>query len=270
MILNNDNYFSFEANKEYISVSQYKAFTGTFAVPMCEAKANAELEGKWVREKSTALLVGSYVDSYFEGGLEQFKKDNPEIFKRDGSLKMDYQRAEEIIKRIERDAVFSKYMSGEKQVIMTCDDLFGYGDKWKIKMDSYHPGRCIVDLKVMSNLRERKYHREINGYTTFVEEWGYDIQGAIYQEVVYRNTGKRLPFYIACVSKEKEPDIEVIWIPNDILEARLEEIRERVPNVLAIKRGDAVPMRCENCDYCRHTKVLKKPIHFAELMGELD
>ena len=270
MYLNNDNYFSQEANKEYLSVSQYKAFTGTWATPMCEARAKAELDGKWKREKTTALLVGSYVDSYFEGTLEKFKQDNPEIFKRDGKLKMDYLRAEDVINRIERDNLFKTYLSGEKQVIMTHDNLFGFNDKWKIKMDSYFPGKCIVDLKVMNNLRERKYHREINGYTTFVEEWGYDIQGAIYQEVVYRNTGKRLPFFIAAASKEKEPDIEIIWIPDEILEARLEEVKENVQNVLAVKRGEAVPMRCENCDYCRHTKVLKKAIHFSELMGELD
>lgn len=270
MKLTSSNYFSEEANREYLSVSQYKSFTGTFANQRCEAKAMAELQGKWTREKTTALLVGSYVDAYFEGTLEQFKLENPSIFKRDGSLKMDYLRAEDVINRIERDNLFKTYLSGEKQVIMTHDNLFGFNDKWKIKMDSYFPGKCIVDLKVMSNLRERKYHREINGYTTFVEEWGYDIQGAIYQEVVYRNTGKRLPFFIAAASKEKEPDIEIIWIPDEILEARLEEVKENVQNVLAVKRGEAVPMRCENCDYCRHTKVLKKAIHFSELMGELD
>ena len=270
MTLNNANYFSQEANKEYLSVSQYKAFTGTWATPMCEAKAKAELEGKWTTEKTTALLVGSYVDSYFEGTLEQFKAENPSIFKRDGNLKMDYLRAEDVIKRIERDELFMKYLSGQKQVIMTHDNLFGFGDKWKIKMDSYTPGKGIVDLKVMNNIRELKHHREINGYTTFVEEWGYDIQGAIYQEIVYRNTGKRLPFYIAAASKEKEPDIEILWIDNETLKARLEEIKENVENVLIVKRGEAVPIRCGNCDYCRHTKVLKKPIHFTELMGELD
>ena len=270
MTLNNDNYFSQDANREYLSVSQYKAFTGTFASQMCEAKAMAELSGEWTREKTTALLVGSYVDAYFEGTLEQFKAENPSIFKRDGNLKMDYLKAEEVIKRIERDNLFKTYLSGQKQVIMTHHNLFGFNDKWKIKMDSYFPGKCIVDLKVMNNLRERKYHREINGYTTFVEEWGYDIQGAIYQEVVYRNTGERLPFFIAAASKEKEPDIEIIWIPNEILKIKLEEIKENVQNVLTVKSGKAVPIRCETCDYCRHTKVLKKPIHFTELMGELD
>ncbi|MFQ9895041.1 MAG: PD-(D/E)XK nuclease-like domain-containing protein [Lachnospira sp.] len=37
------------------------------------------------------MLVGSYVDSYFEGSLEQFKKENKEIFTQKGDLKSDYQ-----------------------------------------------------------------------------------------------------------------------------------------------------------------------------------
>ena len=51
-----------------------------------------------------------------------------------------------IIARIERDEYFMKYMSGQKQVIMT-GELFGA--KWKIKIDSYIPDVAIVDLKVM-------------------------------------------------------------------------------------------------------------------------
>ena len=94
MILTNDNYFSIEASKEYFSVSQYKSFME------CEAKAMAEIRGEWKQKKTTALLVGSYVDAYFEGTLDTFKLENPEIFKKDWTLKADYVQADEIIKRI--------------------------------------------------------------------------------------------------------------------------------------------------------------------------
>ena len=56
MILTNDNYYSPEANWEYMSVSQYKQFL------KCEAAAMAQLKGEWSQPKTTALLVGSYVD----------------------------------------------------------------------------------------------------------------------------------------------------------------------------------------------------------------
>ncbi len=75
------------------------------------------------------------------------------IFKKDGGLKADYVKANEIIARIERDKYFMRYMSGQKQVIMT-GELFGA--KWKIKIDSYIPDAAIVDLKVMASITDLK------------------------------------------------------------------------------------------------------------------
>ena len=254
-----------------MSVSQYKNWVGTLRESGCEARTVAELKGEWIREKTDALLMGSYLDAYFEGTLDKFKEQNPSIFnskiKGEPVLKKAYENINEVIKRIERDKFFMSTMSGQKQVIMTANM---FGCDWKIKMDSYLEGKAIVDLKYMKSLREKFYHRELNGTVSFIEEFGYDIQGAIYQEVVYRNTGKRLPFYLSAVSKDKEPDLEVIWIPDDILQQRLKEVEENMPSVLAVKNGQSKPQRCESCDYCRHTKVITKPIHFSELFGEID
>ena len=63
MILTEENYYSPEANKEYLSVSQYKDFCGTIGRLACEEQAMAKLEGKWEQERTVSLMVGSYVDS---------------------------------------------------------------------------------------------------------------------------------------------------------------------------------------------------------------
>ena len=185
MVLTAENYYSKEANKEYMSVSQYKDFAGTYGKMACEFSAIEKLEERWAQKKTTPLLVGSYVDSYFEGTVGEFKKETPEIFTQDGGLKAPYIQADKIIERMERDPLFMMYMSGKKQVIMTAE-LFG--TKWKIKIDSYAEGIAITDLKVVESITKPKWVRDI-GYLDFIRYWGYDIQGAIYQEVVYRNTG---------------------------------------------------------------------------------
>ena len=77
------------------------------------------------------------------------------MFKKDGNLKAEYVKANEMINRCERDALFMQYMSGKKQVIMTADM---FGAKWKIKIDSYHPGKCIVDLKTCQSITKEFYH----------------------------------------------------------------------------------------------------------------
>lgn len=265
MILTEENYYSPEANKEYLSVSQYKDFCGTIGRLACEEQAMAKLEGKWEQERTVSLMVGSYVDSYFEGTLHDFKEKNPEIFTKSGKLKSEYQKAEEIIDRIKRDTLFMWFMSGEKQRIFTSEM---FGGKWKVKLDSYLPGKCIVDLKIMKSLREAHYTKDY-GMMDFISYWGYDIQAAVYQEVVRLCTGERLPFYIAAASKEKEPDIEIIQVPQSQMDARLTEVSNNTRKILMIKNGTIDPLRCECCDWCKHTKVLTKAILPDELLGEV-
>jgi hypothetical protein len=263
MVLTAENYYSKEANKEYMSVSQYKDFAGTYGKMACEFSAVEKLEERWARKKTTPLLVGSYVDSYFEGTLEEFKKENPEIFTQKGELKANYKQAERIIARMERDPMFMQYMSGEKQVIMT-GELFGA--EWKIKIDSFVRGIAITDLKVMASITKLEWVKDI-GYLDFVRYWGYDIQGAIYQEIVYQNTGERPPFYIAAGTKEEEPNIEVIHVTQNYLDEAKHMVEMNMPRILRVKNGEAEPDRCEMCDCCRHTKVLKRPISITNLVA---
>lgn len=265
MVLTAENYYSKEANKEYMSVSQYKDFAGTYGKMACEFSAVEKLEERWEQKKTTPLLVGSYVDSYFEGTLEEFKKENPEIFTQKGELKANYKQAERIIARMERDPMFMQYMSGEKQVIMT-GELFG--SKWKIKMDSYIPNTVIVDLKVMASITKHEWVRDL-GPVDFIRYWGYDIQGAVYQEIVRQNTGKKLPFYIAAATKEDETNIEVIHVADNFLRDALSIVEANMPRVLRVKNGEEQPHRCGLCDYCRNTKVLTGPIGILDLLKDV-
>lgn len=238
MILTNENYFSTEASMEYMSVSQFKAFES------CEAAALAEAKGEYKREETTSLLVGKYVDAHFEGMLDVFKAQHPDIFTKSGTLKSDYRRAEEIISRIESDPAFMEMLSGEKQVIKT--GIID-GIPVKIKMDAYFPGEKIVDLKIMKDFSPIwKDGQKMPWFAA----WGYDLQGAIYQEI----EGNKLPFYLAAASKEPVTDIQGLHIPQEYLDERMEYFRGMLPRYVAIKRGEIEPTRCEHCDYCKSTK----------------
>lgn len=245
MILTNENYYSPEANQKYMSVSQYKDFR------KCEAMALASLRGEWVRPQTTALMVGSYIDSWFEGTLEEFTAAHPEIYTKTGRLKADFLQAEEIIEFLQKDPMFMRYMGGRKQVIMTAE-LFG--TKWKIKMDSYHNDK-IVDLKVMRSMER------IMG-KSFVEHWGYDLQMAIYAAV----EGRDIATYLAVVTKQDPPDKEIISVPRWRRVELLEDVKKNMPHILAVKSGEIPPTRCGVCEYCRATKVLTEPIDF-EMVG---
>ena len=104
-----------------------------------------------------------------------------------------------------------------------------FGAKWKIKIDSLLEHIAIVDLKVMESLTKQFYVRDLKEYMDFTQYWGYDIQGAVYQEIYYQNTGERLPFYIAAASKEKEPNMEIIQIDDEHLKEKLYEVEQNTP-----------------------------------------
>lgn len=252
-MLNNENYFNLENQMKYMSVSQFKAFE------QCPASAFAEVTGGFEKEKTSALLTGSYVDAYFEGTLKKFTEENPQCFKRDGGLKSDYLKANEIIERVERDELFMQYMSGKKQVVMTGEIE---GVPVKIKVDSLLPDK-IVDLKVMKDFQP--IYKVGQGKLNWVEAWGYDLQGAVYQEIVRQNTGKKLPFFLAAVTKEKVPDIAVVQVPQNYLDFELDRVKNNIQKYDAIKRGLIVPERCEHCDYCKAMKVLTEPVTLEEL-----
>lgn len=253
MKLDASNYYSAKANMEYMSVSQFKAFE------KCEFRALEEARGKYKPDPTIAMLVGSYVDAFYEGTLDTFKSAHPQIFRADGELKADYVKAQQIISRTMRDRFFQKLMSGQKQVIMTGVIA---GIKVKIKVDSLCPDR-IVDLKVLRDFGNVVV--DDRGCLPFFEAWEYDLQGAVYQEIVRQNIGKKLPFILACATKETVTDIDAIKIEQESLDFCLERFIELAPGYDAIKKRIVKPERCEKCDYCKLTKKLRRPTSSGDL-----
>lgn len=269
------NYYSPEANWEYMSASQFKAFK------RCEAAAMAELRGEWGSKDTTALRVGSYVDAYFSGELEQFKQDHPEMFKRDGTLKAEYVQAQRAAERLDRDELARMLLSGRHQTIKTGR----IGGVWyKTKSDSLltasqveaickrfpnirklvpFGGAIIVDLKYVRDFEDiwdEDAHEKVN----FIEHWGYDLQGAIYQAVDKRMA----PFVIVAVTKEAEPNIDAFHIPDDALVFNLAEVEYSSPRYAAIKRGEIEPIGCGRCAYCRNRKTLSGIKHYMSKQNE--
>ena len=251
MAVNRFNYFSENNNRKYCGSSQFKQFL------KCPAKAMAILEGRLQEEESTALLVGSYVDAWFEGTLDQFKDEHPNIFKKDGSLKSEYEKANEIIERVSRDELFMKYMSGKKQVIRTGTIE---GVPFKIKIDSFHKGKALVDLKVIKDFKPI-WDEDLGSKVDFIHYWGYHYQAAIYQAI----EGNKLPFYICAVTKENEPDLAVIEIPQTWIDEAMATIKNHIGVIQAIKMSEIEADRCETCDYCKSTKKLTRVISAEEL-----
>lgn len=263
-VLTPENYYSDQANSLYLSNSLFKSLYGFPGDPYpCEAAA---LLGP--RVQTEALLIGGYVDAAFES--DQALKDFVENNKTDLMLKSGkgfykfVTDADKAIARAKQDPVFMSFLSGQHQAVMTGVIA---GVPFRIKMDDYQPGVRITDLKYVKSAAD-SYNEALRRRVTFIEDYGYDIQGAIYQEVVWQNTRKRLPFYIAYITKEEVPDIGVVEIPQQMLDEALETVKLSLGArpVQAIRKS---PRACgrRSCTWCRGQKTVSGPMAWDEFMA---
>ena len=254
MELNSSNYFSPEAGRAYFSASQVKSFK------RCEACAMAEIEGTYQRPMSQALLQGQFVDEALTGNYTDWVLGHPEISKRDGNLKAEFMLCQEMVSRARRDPVFMDFMEGEHQAILTAN-LFGV--PFKAKFDVLGSDR-IVDLKTVRDLSP--VYLPGQGRVDFATAWDWPLQMAIYQKIYELNEGVKLPCYLAVITKETPPDIRVVQIEQERMDAELAWLEQVLPRYDAIKQGAIDPERCEGCAWCRETRVLMGP----ELLSDLE
>lgn len=260
-VLTPENYYSDTANRLYMSNSLFKSVYGYPGSPYpCEA--SALLAG---REETEALLIGGYVDAAFESdqALDAFKKDRKDalMLKSGKGYYKFVTDADKAIARAKMDPVFMSYLGGQHQAVLTGEIA---GHPFRIKMDDYQPGTRITDLKYVKSAGE-SYNEFLKRRVTFIEDYGYHIQGAIYQEIERQNSGIRLPFYIAYITKEETPDFGVVEIPQDMLDDGLEFVKLS----LSARPMDQVrisPRACNRrgCAWCRGQKSLSGAMTWAE------
>jgi hypothetical protein len=101
-----------------------------------------------------------------------------------------------------------------------------------------------------------------------IEYWGYDLQAACYQEIVYQNTGKRLPFYFDVATKEKPAHLAVGQISQWNIDKAMEVVRANIVDFQKMKTGEIEAPRCEDygCDWCTSTKIITEAID-TDLFG---
>ena len=254
MQLNEMNYFSHEADVAFFSASQIKSFK------KCEARTMAELNGQYAREMSQALMVGQYVDAALTGDLDEWCGCHPEIKKRDGTLKAEFMQASEMVGRANRDPLFMDYMEGDHQTILTAK-LFVV--PFKAKFDVLGADR-IVDLKTVRDFSP--VYLPGQGRVDFATALDWPLQMAIYQKIYEEVEGILLPCYLAVITKENPPDIRIVQIEQERMDAEIAWLEHVLPRYEAIKSGAIDPERCETCAWCRQSRVLMGP----ELLGDME
>lgn len=262
--LTRDNYYGKESSWQYMSVSQYKRFE------RCEAAALAELKSEWNPDSSKIpLLVGNYVHSYFESEAEHaafIEENKDKMFSKrapHGLLK-DFKIAEQMIQRVEREPLFNYLWQGESEHILN-EEL--YGVEWKARIDMLNvESGYFVDLKTTMQLDKRFYNKKYGGYVSFVEEYGYILQMAVYEKLLEKKFGKPFKGYIYAVTKQTPSDVAAITTEPQKITFELNELQNNIKRVEKVKNGQTEPNHCGACDYCREHKKLIDFVTPSELI----
>lgn len=265
MNLTRDNYYTPEADWEYMSCSQYQGWCE------CEAKQLAKLEGRWEDEPREAFLVGNYFHTHFEGpeAHDQFCLENfDKIFKTKTTKSAGtvitgkyapFEQADKMISVAENDPLIKSLvdMPGENEKIMS-GVLFGV--PWRIRVDKYvADGRLIIDYKTVANINELKWSDALHEKVTFIDAYGYMMRAAVYSEIEKQYAHEKTDphFIIIAISKQDYPDKDVLQLNHrQRYDYELEQIKEKLYSIQMIKTGRIKPRRCGYCDYCRATKKL--------------
>ena len=186
--LNLDNYYSKQANIDYMSVSQLKDFI------FCPRYALAKIFGEYVEPKTEPLLIGGYVDGYYSDRLEQYIENTPDLLDKRKKEKCVRQgivdQAQDCINAIENDTFFKSELKGIKQEILT-GVINGVDFKGALDFDDEDD---ITDLKCVASIRELSWNDKLRKKTNFIINNEYDLQGAIYQELARQKYNKRKAF----------------------------------------------------------------------------
>lgn len=277
MKLTNENYFTPEANLTWLDCSTYKNMVGTLGMKGCETRALAIATGAYTTPKTEALLVGSYVDAYFDNSLDAWKEQNRELIYTKASLKKGepelltaFKNADIMIERAKWEPLFMEYATGETQRIFTGHIA---GVPIRTKLDVYN-GERIVDIKTCASISKSFYASDLGHRLNFAEQYGYVEQAAFYQAAVKEETGKRLPFYLAVITKEQvdkvpHPRLAIIHIPDEVIDEKMAEIEEKIGKVWAILHGEIAPVPCGTCEHCADNLPLDHVIQLDQLLFEV-
>lgn len=242
--MTDEEYFSKKTQKEYITSSQLRTYLE------CPARFKAEIEGKYKKETTQAMLLGHFIEKALTGGLDEFIEEyHDSIYKKrgDGLLK-PFKEAYDLAQELKKDKALVKLLTGDTQKV-----LFGEirGHKVMCKLDVLNDD--IIDLKYVADF-SGKYDANELVYKQWWEKFRYDLQGALYH-TISRQNGIIKPFKLVALTKQVPADKALIEFSNETLDKNKLLIHDIIDEVAELKASkDAKPYGCGHCDYCRSVK----------------
>lgn len=261
MELNRINYFSKEAELAFMGSSSFKAWD-MLHDDGCEARELAKRNGEWEDAEKDAFILGSYVHAWSSGDLQEFIAEHPEMFSTRGAtkgcLKKEFAKGDVMIEVLRNDPLVQKFRQEADKEKIFIGQIAGVDFKIQVDILNVEMG-YFADIKTTKNLSESYWNEHTKRRETFIDKYDYYTQIAIYAEILRQNLGMTtyLEPYLIIVDKQEVPDHAIIDMGTSFIEEKLEEIKGRLPRIMAVRNGAEEAIGCGKCDYCRSKKKAK-------------
>ncbi len=252
-----DNYFK---DTTRMSNSRYKSYLE------CPAKRFAMDKGSYEEPFNINFLIGSYVEAFLLDDIEEqnriFAEHEDKIFTKKGLRLAKFKEIDILINSVKQRPEFMKMLTGLHQQVVEFN-LDGF--PWKSKIDIIQDN-IVVDLKTSADLGKKVWSKEWGTMVPFYYAYGYDIQMALYQYA----TGKDP--YLAIVEKKAPYQCLIMEVPYNVYHSALNGIIKNQEQVFKWANSTSIEElpRCEVCDYCKSTKLVKKETMLEISMEEGD
>ena len=273
-LLTQENYYD---DNYYMSTSRFKNYI------TCESRALAIDNGIWEENSDVpkALILGNYVHTAFESDLVHqafIEEHRGLIFKKNGLKYADFILADDCIETLRNDTYFMEQYNGsqgdrvEKELIVT-GNLGGLDFKGKVDSINLTKG-YFVDLKTMRSIKQETFspmlRQRVPQVVFNIYEYLYHVQAYVYQQLLFQQEVDHFTPYIAAVSKEEYPDKEYIVLDDAVLDEGKQIFETHIERVRQVFKGEVIPKPCGEYDYCRHEKILYKPVTLADIVLKND
>jgi len=267
------NYHDPETKREFMSHSQYRAWL------TCAAATYAEIFKGYQPRKTTALIVGGYVDraltapEEFAQYCEEFKSD---IYGAKGGKLADFKKADMLIDRLEKDPTWQIIMAASRKQVVMEGEIGGVPFLYMADMMmEAHGTETVIDLKTACDFEDDwtrvycgpasepmnwvnwsnpKFFR--NQKVNWIDAAGYWRQLGVGRELFKQTREKREPVCAIIGAKKPVTDERPVglglWVMDDNarLDAEIRQIEVMLPMVMKWKTGEELAPGCGLCDYC--------------------
>lgn len=270
LIIDEHNYYSFVANKNFMGSTQYGVFKS------CEARGYAQfVSGEYEEEEKDYYIQGNYVDRAVlqPDRLQEFKDYyaadiNAKTGDNKGKPLKKYQDCDKWVEAIKAQGALMRLLDScsDKQRLIT---WFMFGVWWKGALDACDYNK-LVDLKTTKSITKDTWvdsstPGERGKFMNFIDAFNYYRQMAIYWEGMRQNdmADDNIQVHIVAVEKATKGAVNTEWYyleAHGRMNEELQDIERAMPRILEVKAGEVKPKRCGRCDYCIKTKVITAPI----------